>query len=470
MVARPRWLILGMSLALACVACSGGKGQADAGASGGAAVAGAGGNGTGGAGGATGTCAFDVQHQPSVAIGTVEIVTFSTLDLANPTEAHIDFGPAGAPPTMTAPVDMSEPMHRTILVGMKGQKPYTFRIVATDGTKICTSADFSFTTGAVPANAPAIEVTKTVPGMGAKGFIVTTYGLSVSGVDDPMDAFIFDTDGDIVWWSPASLAADRDGVSRSHLTWDAKSMWILASRTGGQLIRVSIDGATIMDYGTVLTNAHHDFAPLPDGSIAMLLESGALYSIVEMKPDGTITPVVADVATLYGGRAYTNAIHYYPADDSYTLSDDSQSLFIKFRRDGTLVWQLGGSNPLGKSFTLLGLSQWYRNHGHHLTPDGRFMFFNNNGTAPTEPAVVWEVLLDEAAGTATKTWEYHFSAGAVAFGDAERLPNGNALLTYPRGVIVEVDRSGAIVQSFTNTSHGFGFADFRPSLYGPPPR
>ena len=370
---------------------------------------------------------------------------------------------------MTAPVDLSEPMHRTVLVGMKGERPYTFRIVATDGTKTCASADFSFTTGGVPANAPKLEATKTVPGAGAKGFIVTTYGLARAGVVDPMDAFIFDTDGDIVWWSPVSLDADDDGVSRSHFTWDAKAIWILASRTGGQLIRVSIDGETIADYGTVLTSAHHDFAPLPDGSIAALLASEDLYSVVEMKPDGTISPVVADVSTLYQGGAYTNAIHYYPADDSYTLSDAAQGLFIKFRRNGTLVWQLGGSNALGASFRLVGLSQWYRNHGHHLTPDGRFLFFNNNGTG-NEPAAVWEVSLDEAAGTATKTWEYHFTTPVIAFGDAERLPNGNALLTNPQGVIVEADRSGAIVQSFTNTSYGFGFADFRTSLYGPPPR
>ena len=47
---------------------------------------------------------------------------------------------------------------------MKGQKPYTFRIVATDGAKTCTSADFSFTTGAVPGTAPKITSTKSGTG------------------------------------------------------------------------------------------------------------------------------------------------------------------------------------------------------------------------------------------------------------------------------------------------------------------
>jgi hypothetical protein len=36
------------------------------------------------------------------------------------------------------------------------------------------------------------------------------------------------------------------------------------------------------------------------------------------------------------------------------------------------------------------------------------------------------------------------------------------------GVIQEIDRAGAIIQTFTNTT--FGYVDFRTSLYGPPQR
>ena len=144
--------------------------------------------------------------------------------------------------------------------------------------------------------------------------------------------------------------------------------------------------------------------------------------------------------------------------------------YIKFKRNGTLVWQLGGSNPLGKSFTLVGLEQWMVNHGHHLTADGHFLFFNNVGTTDAKdmPRAL-EVLLDETNNTATKTWEFQSSGLATALGDAERLPNGNALVTNSlSGLIQEVDRSGKVVQSFKYTS--FGYVDFRTSLYGPPPR
>jgi len=54
-------------------------------------------------------------------------------------------------------------------------------------------------------------------------------------------------------------------------------------------------------------------------------------------------------------------------------------------------------------------------------------------------------------------------------GDVERLSNGNTLVTFSRaGTIHEVDSTGKLVMSIQANS--LGYADFRPSLYGPPPR
>jgi hypothetical protein len=50
----------------------------------------------------------------------------------------------------------------------------------------------------------------------------------------------------------------------------------------------------------------------------------------------------------------------------------------------------------------------------------------------------------------------------------QRLPNGNTLITSSNGgVIQEVDSSWNTVQSIKGT---FGYADWRETLYGPPPR
>ena len=57
----------------------------------------------------------------------------------------------------------------------------------------------------------------------------------------------------------------------------------------------------------------------------------------------------------------------------------------------------------------------------------------------------------------------------LVLGDVERLSNGNTLVTFSRaGTIHEVDSTGKLVMSIQANS--LGYADFRPSLYGPPPR
>ena len=102
-----------------------------------------------GAAGATATCTFTAASSTSSRIPTVGVVTFTT-SMANPTAAHIDFG-LDTTYGMTAPVNMTQPSYRTLLLGMKASKTYHFRVVATNGgTPSCTGADNTIMTGALP--------------------------------------------------------------------------------------------------------------------------------------------------------------------------------------------------------------------------------------------------------------------------------------------------------------------------------
>ena len=417
-------------------------------------------------------CGFTIEHTTSSAIGTVEIVTFS-VELPELTEAHIDFGPAGAAPTMRAPVDLADRSHRTLLLGMKGGKPYRFRVVATGGGKTCTSNDRTFTTGAVPADVPRVMKTTATAGA-SQGFVITSGGLDLGSVLPPT-VIVFDTDGDVVWWTPAPPS-----TTRAHMSWDGKTMWMLelnVSDTGGALWSASMDGLERRQDLPGFAHAHHDFAVLPDGGLAAMLWNAGKdgpNALVEVASDGTTTTVVPNLVALYQSEIFhPNALHYLPDDDSYTLSDVAVSAFVKVKRTGALVWQLGGANPQSgssRSFTLVGLEPWAGNHGHHLTPDGHFLFFANGSPAKPMSSVI-ELVLDETAQTATKAWQYQNGMNSTILGDAQRLPNGNALATYSHvGVMQEVDPSGTVVQAFKSMILSFGYADFRESLYGPPPR
>lgn len=423
-------------------------------------------------------CSFTLSHRASEAIGTVQIVTWST-DLPNVNEARLEFGLTGSELEMSAPVDLAEPDFRTLLLGMKGARSYSFRILASSAATTCTSPELSFMTGPVPEWVPSI--TKSGSGTNAsKGFIITTSGLnffSMSANRELPSVYIFDTDGDVVWWTTNEI----EDISSARMSWDGKTMFSVCAYRAW-VFGVSMDGMVAQEYRE-LEGANHDLAVLPDGGIATML-TGNPSSFAEMKADGSVVTIVPDLANLFGDETlHPNAVHYHQADDTFTLSNLTTSSIVKFTRTGDLVWQIGGNTPLGDSFELVGVESWNDNHGHHLTADGHFLIFNNRvPDGETSRSRVLEVLLDDEEWTATKTWEFSEEGWATAqLGDVQRLPNGNVLVTYSNvAQIVEVAPSGEVVQSFENDRTWlegyswpfalFGYATFRTSLYGPPPR
>ena len=242
---------------------------------------------------------------------------------------------------------------------------------------------------------------------------------------------------------------------------------------GGEMRKVAMDGTGNMVV-TGLDKGHHDFTPLPDGGIALCLWNttgmDAHNSVVERSASGQMTTIVADVNTLYNSTSFhPNAIHYYYSDNSYTISDRNVNLFVKITRSGQLVWQLGGSNPKGQAFTISG-GTWMVNHGHHLLANGNFLFFSNGPFNGNPPSQALEYSLNTTSWTATRVWSYQASGvNSAVLSDAQRLPNGNTLVTYSvPGTIHEVSPTGQLVMSLDTAS--LGYAEYRDSLYGPPLR
>lgn len=433
---------------------SGGSGGGGATSSGGSA---------GAAGDSSEDCNFEVDAELSPAISTVGVVTWSvTPDAVE--KAHIEFGLTSVGFAQQAPVDLDAPEHRTLLLGMKGERDYWFRVVAKVDGRTCRSETFTLTTGPTPNSLPTIRREVLIENAVAPGFVVSTTGLGGRGTSSGPMAFIIDHEGDVVWWAPAP-----SGAGRARMNWEGSEMWISAVNNGGrggEMRRVSMDGLDVEASVAGLEAAHHDFTVLPGGRIVTIMHrEGGCSSVVQRDPDGTITPVVENVSTLYEPvrECHPNAIHYHPEDESFTLSDRNPNLFVKFTRSGELEWQFGGLNPLGSWMP----GVWQVNHGHHLLDNGNFVFFSNGLGARASP--VFEFELDPAAGTAREVWRYQSQYSSTTLGDVQRLPNGNTFVTYSNaGVMHEVDADGELVQSFATGS--LGYAMHRPTLYGPPPR
>ncbi len=473
-----------------------GGGQVTGGVGGGT-VAGVGGNGpvpggVAGAGAGAGAAGADASNSGSKcnitsnltmspAISTVGTVEFST-DLPGVDSAYIEFG-LDTDYGMKAPVDLAEPNYRTVLLGMKTDRQYHYRIVVSAGSQVCSGPDNTLQTGSLPNQLGLLKVTVTTPQPDkvSKGFMLMGYLRTGP-------TFIIDQDGDYVWWF------DSGDVTRARMTYDGKYVWTQAlnwnagfganavndKKAGGTPVihRVSVDGTQVDTYGlSEFGDPTHDFDITPDGSYIMPdhNSSGSCMKIVERTPDGQRHDIITVDQADHGSNCLVNSIHYWPADDTITFSDLGNDCYVKMTRTGKVLWILGGAHS---TFTQGDAISWNGEHGHHVLAPDRLLMFNNGinpltgGGNPGGSSMVYEVKLDEATKTATRVWQYDGGLQTYAFGDVQRLPDGNTLVNYGvKGTIHEVDPDGKLVQSMEWGLGGvIAYVDWRHSLYGPPDR
>lgn len=228
---------------------------------------------------------------------------------------------------------------------------------------------------------------------------------------------------------------------------------------------------------------HHDFDPLPDGTVAVLRwnkmssqaseavrggvpdteADGAVWDdeIVEVDEDGDERVVWRardvldgrkDALPDYIGRAewtHANSLRYVPSDpitgqEAYLVSFRQISTIMLVARDSSeVIWRYGGEWVL------------HQQHDPSLLDNGNILVFDNgqyrrdqvSASAileidPRTNEVVWEY-----KGPGIGGWEFY---SAVISG-AQRLPNGNTLITEGlTGRLIEVTQEGDVVWEFRN--------------------
>jgi hypothetical protein len=434
---------------------SGGSGGATGGARGGTGGASGAAGASGTAGSSGGLFTINVQlasAMKSTAPTTVGIVTWSTT-ATGVTAAHIDFG-ADTTYGMTAPVDLTAMGYRTLLLGMKPAKTYHFRIVATAGGSTIMSDDQTVMTGAKISAAPLTSFSVKNAAANPKGFYITSFW-NGTGSKVP---FIFDSDGDVVWWYTAGSGESSDGISRARMSADSQSIWLVnESLTGNPLRRVSIDGLTTQTYSN--TKASHDICAVSGDTMAYLDYGEAdCNSIFEINNAGTTKEVFEATNMTSTGtgmqNCHGNAVRYSKKEDQYTYSDWQKELAV-ISRAGVLQWKL--TQKVSGGNTAWGSAQ----HGHQLL-DNSIILFANNGAGMNKSQAI-EYGLD---GHLIK--KFNSNGGATNFGDVQRLANGSTIITYSTsGLMQVVDASDTVVLEVKGTG-SFGYVEFRDSLYGPP--
>jgi hypothetical protein len=416
-------------------------------------------------------CEFTVTtNEVSAQIPTVGVVEWSLKGPA-PSSARIVYTLNDADPSFlnkggAAPVQLGSASYRTLLLGLKQSRDYTFHLEATRSGATCTSPDYALPTTGTLAGAPPITVDVAQPAAREPGFIVTSSGTSV-----PDSAYIVDADGEMVWFFPGPL-----NTCRARMDYEGNTMWMITCNPIneiGELRSVSMDGAQVSMNVAGFDGAHHDLTVMPGGRVAALVWSTPANEppsdLVVRTPDGQATTAFTIGSNVYPSDLFhADAVHYNLSDDSFTISDRDPNVVVKVSSAGLPQWQLGGVCDGAPTGTHCSPQSWLVNHGHHLLDDGTLLVFNN--TATYDVAHVLEFQLDDTPSGlgATLLRDYTGTAASATLGDVQRLPGGNTLVTYSNdGTIVEVDASWNVVQTF---SVRVGYSNWRPTLYGPPLR
>ncbi len=336
---------------------------------------------------------FTVDVQLSEEIATVGIVTWSVDKTIQ--SAHIEFGRNA--PEYEAPVDLTEPNYRTLLLGMKPDTTYTFRVVAEGEGQTYVSKDQTITTGFLPNALPPLDVTDSNASALYGGFTVSCNGVGNAGPGQTTSngyAFIFDKDGEYVWAYELSETPVAE-CSRARMSHDGKHMWAgsfanTTSNDKGALRRISMDGLEHTDYTenpTTETNIqvaniarrHHDFSVLGNGNILYqerksLNDDQTPDTIRELNIETGESTLIYDTETDFGYvGSHANYVTYIPSLNavSTSLRHLNTIVLVSYPAGDVLGIFSGENDQFGVT--------WQVQHGHHFSGDNLVVFNNTNG-------------------------------------------------------------------------------------------
>ena len=381
-------------------------------------------------------------------------VRWTTLDLAT---SRVEFGETSEYTFFLEKEELTAE-HEILLFGMRPSTTYHYQAVSVteDGEEL-RSEDATFVTGALPFPTLATEVTHHDEELAEPGWTLTNLSLG-EGIEQ-VAALIFDEQGEVIWYYEMPGEEGRADVEVS-LVRDDRILIGGAIVTGRRPVEVDMSGE-IRWAGPEQTGSeieiggmHHTFQKLSNGDyITMFFDfhHGLVDVIEEFDPDlhsiwtWNTYDYLPDSETEY---PQGNALHVDLDEDVLYYNAHVEGTLYKIdRTDGHVVWTLGN----GYDFDIESGDEddWFlRTHAPEVRTDGHVLFYDN-GTSERGFSRVMEYELDEEEMLATLVWEY---PGSLAeddwynriWGEADRLPNGNTLITA--GSAQEGDAQGRIFE------------------------
>ncbi len=395
---------------------------------------------------------------------------------------------------------------RVVTSGLAWGGDYAWRVRGiTDGSPTAWSGVRRFEVAELPADLPL----PTVTGPEGGGHIepgVTLFNVrSGSGIFAGGYGLAVDQEGNIVW-----LHFRDGGLNDLRLLPNGNLLYDTGNPiAGGGIAEIaSIDGEVV--WQSPEGGVHHEASPMPNGNIMALVNDTLVTEgeggeeliwqgnrLVEW--DYETKEIVWEWSEFEnyslldfdefegpaGDWTHSNSVFYNPDDNSVYLSARNLSRVTRIDYDtGEIVYNMGFDMPSGE--TDFGDNLFSYQHAPELQPNGNMVLYDNGNRRDheevippngTSKAIELAFTYDEFGipVDAEIVWEWTCPTYNQALGDADRLPNGNTLVTCGvEGVVYEVSPAGEVQWSIGYPDIAFpGLLMYRaervPSLYVPIP-
>jgi hypothetical protein len=385
-------------------------------------------------------------------------------------------------PRVTQDVPTVDDAVRVPLLGLYADTDYRFRAIATSEPGVEAAGQWiPFRSGSLPSSITSFDIV----GSGDMQPGVTLLVPRPNG-PTPHPAVIIDRSGRVVWYREVSSSlVDFQLQPNGHLTgavagayqeWDGLGnvvrAWTVSSPflTDVHEVRLLDDGSALLfGFETRSLDLSRFDGPAGAGVIGNVLQRIRADGAVSFQWN-TFEHYALDDADDFvwqepgtGGYDFThcNAIETLPSGD-YLVSTRNLSEITRIDHEtGEIRWRMGKGK--GNQFTFINDPKggFWNMHGIRRLQDGHLIMIDNGlgHMPPSSRAVEYEI--DEDAMTATLVWSFEPGLVSCCMGFAQRLANGNTLVTLGEDYRVsEVSPAGDVVWEARLPMGGTGFIGF----------